>query len=54
MIWIFTCTTDGCNYKENPVRMSDPINPVMCGACFSHSNAVKTDEPTPEPDSFEK
>jgi hypothetical protein len=49
MIWIFTCLTDGCIYNLNPVRMVDPTNPVMCGACFCYANAVQTDEQAPTP-----
>jgi len=50
MIWIFTCSTVGCFYNENPARMVDPTNPVMCGACFAYTDAVETDEPAPVPD----
>lgn len=49
MIWIFTCSTEGCFYNENPVNMIDPTNPVMCGACFAYTDAVETDEPAPTP-----
>jgi hypothetical protein len=49
MIWIFTCSTEGCIYNVNPVRMVEPTNPVMCGACFCYSDAVETDEPAPTP-----
>jgi hypothetical protein len=49
MIWIFTCSTVGCFYNENPARMIDPENPVMCGACFAYTDAVETDEPAPAP-----
>lgn len=49
MIWIFTCSTLGCFYNENPVNMVDPTNPVMCGACFAYTDAVETDEPAPTP-----
>lgn len=45
MIWIFTCIKTDCVYNLQPVRMVEPINPVMCGACFCYSNAVETDEP---------
>ena len=47
MIWIFTCSTEGCIYNLNPVRMIDPTNPVMCGACFCYTDALKTDELAP-------
>lgn len=47
MIWIFTCSTEGCVYNLEPVNMCDPINPVMCGACFAYTDAVATDEPCP-------
>jgi|LakMenEpi03Aug12_release.lakeMendotaPanAssembly.Ray.scaffolds.fasta_scaffold534567_2 hypothetical protein len=50
MIWIFTCSTDGCIYNVNPVRTIDPTNPVMCGACFCYTDAVETDEPAPTPE----
>ena len=50
MIWIFTCSTSGCFYNENPARMANPVNPVMCGACFNHTNAVITSEKLPEPE----
>jgi hypothetical protein len=47
MISIFTCATKDCIYNLNPVRMVDPTNPVMCGACFCYGNAVTTDEELP-------
>ena len=47
MIWIFTCSTEGCIYNLEPVNMCDPSNPVMCGACFADTDAVETDKPCP-------
>jgi hypothetical protein len=44
IVSIFTCPTEGCIYNINPVRTTDAINPVMCGACFAYADAVKTDE----------
>jgi hypothetical protein len=53
MIWLFTCTTEKCIHNENPVRMVDPINPVLCGACFKTNDAVQTEESAPEAPSEE-
>lgn len=49
-IYLFTCKTKDCENKDNPVRLVEPTNPVLCGACGAFSNAVKTDEvwETPE------
>ena len=49
MIWIFTCSTEGCIYNLNPVNLIDPTNPVECGACFCFTDAVETDQPAPIP-----
>ena len=49
MIWIFTCSTEGCIYNLNPVYLSDPTNPVLCGACYCYTDAVETDIPAPVP-----
>jgi hypothetical protein len=44
IISIFTCPTEGCIYNLEPARITDAINPVMCGACFAYANAVETEE----------
>jgi hypothetical protein len=47
MIYIFTCSTDGCVYNLEPVNLCNPTTPVMCGACFCYSVPVERDEPAP-------
>jgi hypothetical protein len=47
MIWIFTCSTDGCENNSNPVYLVDPINPVLCSLCHVEADAVETDQPAP-------
>jgi hypothetical protein len=47
MIWIFTCPTTDCESNKNPVYLVDAINPVLCGVCRAHGDAVKTDQPAP-------
>jgi hypothetical protein len=53
MIWVFTCSTEDCFYQINPARIVNPINPVMCGACFEFTNAIETDEVAPELNNIE-
>jgi hypothetical protein len=43
-IWLFTCETENCENKNNPVRLTDAINPVLCGGCGEFSDAVETAE----------
>jgi hypothetical protein len=50
MIYVFTCSTEGCVYNLNPVNVCNPTNPVMCGVCFVYTDAVETDEPCPSAD----
>ncbi len=49
MIYLFTCSTEGCENNINPVNLSEPINPVLCGACSCYTDAVETNEPAPTP-----
>lgn len=50
MIWIFTCSTQGCENNLNPVYLVDPTNPVLCSLCHAYGDAVETDQPAPVPD----
>jgi hypothetical protein len=50
MIWIFTCPTEVCENKSNPVYLADAINPVLCSLCHATGDAVETDEPAPTPE----
>lgn len=47
MIWIFTCSTVGCENNINPVYLADPTNPVLCSVCGVFTDAVETDQPWP-------
>lgn len=49
MIWIFTCSTEGCPNNITPVYLVDPINPVLCSSCHAYGDAVETDQPAPTP-----
>ena len=40
-MWIFTCSTDECLNKSNPVNLSDVTNPVLCSICHFESDAVE-------------
>jgi hypothetical protein len=45
MIWIFTCSTIGCENNTNPANLCDAVNPVLCSLCYVLTDAVETDEP---------
>jgi hypothetical protein len=44
MIWIFTCSTNDCVNKFNPVYLGDVTNPVLCSGCYVLSDAVKLEK----------
>lgn len=47
MIYVFTCSTKGCENNINPVNLCDPTNPVLCSLCHVLTDAVETDELCP-------
>ena len=47
MIFLFTCSTNGCENNKNPVNLCDATNPVLCSICYVFTDAVVTDEPAP-------
>jgi hypothetical protein len=46
MIWIFTCVTNDCVNKKNPVYLKEVINPVLCSICRVESDAIEVEEST--------
>lgn len=47
-MWIFTCSTNECINKINPVMLSEATNPVLCSACYELTDAVEALEPVSE------
>jgi hypothetical protein len=45
MIWIFTCSTEGCENNINPVYLAEITNPIECSLCHVFTDAVETDQP---------
>jgi hypothetical protein len=47
MIWNFTCNKETCSNKGEVIRLVNAINPVLCSACYTLSDAVVTEELAP-------
>ena len=48
MIWSFTCNNETCPNKGELIRLVNAINPVLCSACYTLSDAVVTEELAPQ------